>query len=688
MYDITAGMTNGYNLGRQVGNDFATTRFKRAEAKLQQEIADRAKAEGKPIEDYIDLYRERVQQLAADKGVTRRAINVGDQSLEDATADAYTGRIKQAVDLRAGRQMAGGDLAGGMSTASTGRYRVGDLEGGMKVGQGADQIRAGQAAINPDGSYNLEQGYKGAAGVSAKYGDVEGAARATTARTAEMDRIANNLYARAHMLMDGTDEGMERAMGLINTALTKYDTRWGSNLQVSYDRANDTFNLYQGDPAKGNLVSHIPKSEARGWMEGFIQDPEAMLKTNIAARAADSVESRKAQRERDAKGTEAMSDLVKEWTKARVDPQRASAAATALKTAADKGWEVMGAPIEVDGVTTQQAKLNGELYIIQYGIQPDPDAKENGATIRILDARGFPVDPSKLQGAREVTEAARLTTDAINSAADREEAANTLMTGLKAMQAIWFGGGNPSAAVDPAQAGSGAKPGKSAVFTDMSGKIRTPYAETTNYVNSIMANGASEVPESASIDDKVEALLPLVIHQESGGNPNAVSEDGAKGRLQVMDATNRDPGYGVMPARDDSPAERERVGRDYLRMLLTRYDDIPTALAAYNAGPGVVDKWVRGGRIDAPRGSRAGDSTRVAAVKPRPSDPAPQQPSVGFMSGRITVKDIADFTAPAPPRTPVPSYQPLRAGAVDPRLVHADPLEDLRRKLGQGLAPR
>ena len=94
-----------------------------------------------------------------------------------------------------------------------------------------------------------------------------------------------------------------------------------------------------------------------------------------------------------------------------------------------------------------------------------------------------------------------------------------------------------------------------------------------------------------------QRLLPMVIRQESGGNPNAVSPKGARGRMQVMDATNIDPGFGVMPARDDSPEERERVGREYFAALLVKYNgNAEDALAAYNDGPADHDKTLAGER--------------------------------------------------------------------------------------------
>lgn len=85
-------------------------------------------------------------------------------------------------------------------------------------------------------------------------------------------------------------------------------------------------------------------------------------------------------------------------------------------------------------------------------------------------------------------------------------------------------------------------------------------------------------------------LIDALIQVESGGDPNAVSHKGARGRMQVMDYTNADPGFGVRPARDNSQAERERVGRDYLRAMQRRYGSDELALAAYNAGPGRVDR--------------------------------------------------------------------------------------------------
>lgn len=75
---------------------------------------------------------------------------------------------------------------------------------------------------------------------------------------------------------------------------------------------------------------------------------------------------------------------------------------------------------------------------------------------------------------------------------------------------------------------------------------------------------------------------------DANGAP-LTSPAGAQYAMQVMPATAQDPGYGVTPAKDSSPEEADRVGREYYAALVNKYGDPITAAAAYNAGPGKVD---------------------------------------------------------------------------------------------------
>ena len=132
---------------------------------------------------------------------------------------------------------------------------------------------------------------------------------------------------------------------------------------------------------------------------------------------------------------------------------------------------------------------------------------------------------------------------------------------------------------------------------------------------------------------------------DSSGNllqgPEVRGQGTAKGEHQVMDATNKDPGYGVVPARDNSPEERARVGRDYMAAMLREYDfDYAKALAAYNAGPGNVNNAIKAAE-------KAGDPDWMKFL-PKPKETVP-----------YVQKILAEFNAGlgAPPKPTLSAVQ-------------------------------
>ena len=96
------------------------------------------------------------------------------------------------------------------------------------------------------------------------------------------------------------------------------------------------------------------------------------------------------------------------------------------------------------------------------------------------------------------------------------------------------------------------------------------------------------IKKAAQEQNLDQALLKAVIHVESGFNPQAVSSAGAVGLMQLMPATAKR--YGAEDRYN--PVENIQAGARYLHDLISRYNDnLPLALAAYNAGENAVAQY-------------------------------------------------------------------------------------------------
>jgi hypothetical protein len=109
--------------------------------------------------------------------------------------------------------------------------------------------------------------------------------------------------------------------------------------------------------------------------------------------------------------------------------------------------------------------------------------------------------------------------------------------------------------------------------------------ETTPLFADRYRESIDRIAERHGVD---KALVRAVIHAESAFNPQAHSRVGAQGLMQLMPATAEELGV-VSPF---NPEQNIDGGVRYLAMLLQRYEgDITLATAAYNAGPGAVQRY-------------------------------------------------------------------------------------------------
>lgn len=122
---------------------------------------------------------------------------------------------------------------------------------------------------------------------------------------------------------------------------------------------------------------------------------------------------------------------------------------------------------------------------------------------------------------------------------------------------------------------------------------------TQRVKQNLYPQGYSEyVEQSAKEFDLDPALVYAVIRTESNFNPDAVSGAGAHGLMQITDDTFAHYGdlrgesgdYSTEALYD--PALNIEYGCHILRDLLDTFGDERCAVAAYNAGPGNVEKWL------------------------------------------------------------------------------------------------
>jgi hypothetical protein len=131
------------------------------------------------------------------------------------------------------------------------------------------------------------------------------------------------------------------------------------------------------------------------------------------------------------------------------------------------------------------------------------------------------------------------------------------------------------------------------------GEIDAPPEDVVNYksispskqVADVVSSYDSMITSAMQKNGLPISMLPYLkamITQESQGNPFATSDAGAKGLMQLIPGTASD--MGIDPAERTIPEKNIAAGVKYFAKLYNQFGNIPLAAAAYNAGPGAVEK--------------------------------------------------------------------------------------------------
>ena len=169
---------------------------------------------------------------------------------------------------------------------------------------------------------------------------------------------------------------------------------------------------------------------------------------------------------------------------------------------------------------------------------------------------------------------------------------------------------------------------------------------------------AAEIDAAAARHGLDPALLRGLIRQESNFDPNAKSPAGATGLCQLMPATAA--GLGVTNSSD--PAQNIEGGAKYLKQQLDRFGgDVMKALAAYNAGPGAVQRY--GGVPPYAETQNYVRKVQAFADEYRTQAPAAAAPAAAALSASPLVTAALGVTTPTvPAATPAPAVPAASTG--------------------------
>lgn len=401
----------GWNAGRGIGQDFASWKYSRGEAKLRQQLEAEAKAANQPLEQFIANNPERLRQyedaareLYTTSGAQKRGVTGSDGSpLYADTATSMQERLALGTNRAASQQVLAGDVEQSQRTLAGGNALVGNYDATRANALQADQIQNATAAINPDGSFDPVKASAGLPAISARQGDTAGAVAGQDAARQLRFKVAQQHSGDLQMMMsDPAAYGMDTIVGKLN-ALIGLDGRFGTGVLAQADKSGG-ITLMRGDQPLMTLMQN-------GQPTKYVTDFLANASTDYEGAVQKHVEDLRGQADAETKRTgeiqmeafKAGLDIAKNM--AKVDPAAGTAASTlasAMSAAKDAGWELN----KQDDTTSVLTDKSGRVFVMKFNPEPqqDPHTGRFEPSVEVTDTDGNRVSPEMLQGAPEIAQ--------------------------------------------------------------------------------------------------------------------------------------------------------------------------------------------------------------------------------------------------------------------------------------------
>lgn len=468
-----------YMTGRAIGNDFSSTRFAKKAAALRDQYEERARAENRPLTDFLPEIEQELQQLAIDTGVTRR--NVRSErgiALDDEFASNVGVLAIRDSERRAGALAMGGDQAGARDMRARGFYGYGNFDEGQNQQIAGGQIRATQGAVK-DGEYNQAAGAQALALNAANFGLSDEANRqqqgATTFRlqaggaaAGEVWRIAQNIDKFSNDDLAGAWAGMvEFVPELARFRVQKDDEN--PNMIHVFDGAGKAIEAY-------DMSNQDDKDELAGMLSEFTRDPSGVLGGYMQGR----VDQFAKQQERD-------TEMERAFRNARIEVVKNLAAAEIPASFAEK---LVSANQAIGGNGGMQlvdigtdpgnylVSVNGQRYIVEVNQEADLENGRPGGTVVVKDLQGNPVPPDAINGQQRQQLAATLSELTAETAgfnyAQKVEVLRTQLQLLGDLEANYRGGAGAGGAPSGIAPATGALGGEAASESSGPGRRRGP----------------------------------------------------------------------------------------------------------------------------------------------------------------------------------------------------------------------